>query len=92
MIALLTGADLWFLAAHGGKGDTAPAPHLGLAALIALITIIGGRLVLAFTANCLAARQTPAVRLGPGVDRLALVVTDATLVAWIGWPAHLLTG
>ncbi len=55
--------------------------RLGLAALIALITVIGGRIVPAFTANWLAARQTPAVRLGPGVDRLALAVTGVTLVA-----------
>ena len=46
----------------------------------------------AFTANWLAARQTPAVHPGPGVDRLALAVTGAALVAWVGWPAHPLTG
>ena len=92
MIALLAGADLWFLAAHGGAGDTAPAARLGLAALIALITVIGGRIVPAFTANWLAARQTPAVCPGPGVDRLALAVTGAAPVARVGWPAHPLTG
>ena len=92
LIALLAGADLWFLAAHGGVGDTAPAARLGLAALIALITVIGGHIVPALTANWLAARQTPAVRPGPGMDRLALAVTGAALVAWVGWPAHPLTG
>ena len=77
---------------RGGAGDTEPAARLGLAALIALITVIGGHIVPALAANWLAARQTPAVRPGPGVDRLDLAVTGAALVAWIGWPAHPLTG
>ena len=80
------------MAAQGGTGDTAPTARLGLAALIALITVIGGRILPAFTANWPAARQTPAVRPGPGVDRLALAVTGAALVAWVGWPAHPSTG
>ena len=92
LIALLAGADLWFLVAHAGAGDTAPAARLGLAALIALVTVIGGRIVPAFTANWLAARQTPPTRLGPGVDRLALAVTAAALAAWVGWPDLPLTG
>lgn len=91
-MAPLAGADLWVLAAQDEAGDTAPAARLGLAALIALITVIGGRIVPTFTVNWLAARQTPAIRPGPGVDRLALAVTGAALVAWVGWPAHPLTG
>ena len=39
------------MAAQGGAGDTAPTARLGLAALIALIIVIGGRILPAFTAN-----------------------------------------
>ncbi|MGB1006761.1 MAG: NnrS family protein, partial [Thalassobaculaceae bacterium] len=92
LIALLAGADLWFLATHASAGDSAPAARLGLAALIALITVIGGRIVPAFTANWLAARQIPTARLGPGVDRVALALTGAALAAWVGWPDAVLTG
>ncbi|SDG01075.1 uncharacterized protein involved in response to NO [Limimonas halophila] len=67
--------------------------RLGIAAIALLATLIGGRIVPAFTRNWL--RQTG--RGGPypaepdDLDRLGLVTAAAALAAWVGLGAHPLT-
>jgi len=67
--------------------------RLGLAALLALIALIGGRIVPAFTRNWLA-RARPGGRLPPEaglLDGAALLVTVTGLAAWVIMPASSLT-
>lgn len=71
-----------------------PACRVGIATLLMLIALVGGRIVPSFTRNWLAKR-------GPGtklpapesaLDRIALLVTLGALAAWlfgIVWPAAL---
>jgi uncharacterized protein involved in response to NO len=75
------------LAQGGGYGT-----RLGVAAIILLIMLIGGRIVPSFTRNWL-------VRQGAGrlphpfgrFDRVAMVVAGAALVSWVAAPAAALT-
>ncbi len=66
--------------------------RLGMAVVIMLIALIGGRIIPSFTRNWLAKRQ--ALRLPApfrGLDRAALIVTLAALVAWTLAPETLAT-
>ena len=71
------------LGAGGGIGN-----RLGLATLLGLIGLIGGRVVPSFTRNWLA-RHTPDGRLPApfsGIDRIALALTVIALLAWVVRP------
>lgn len=62
--------------------------RLGLAAILILISVIGGRMVPTFTRNWLAKRGQQ--RVPPAadiVDRAALGVLHAALIAWVLFPA-----
>lgn len=73
----------------GGFADV--GRRLGIALLIFLIMLIGGRIIPSFTRNWLARR--PGVRLPIAFnrfDRMALVVSAAALLTWIALPFDLL--
>ena len=62
--------------------------RIGVAAAIMMISVIGGRIVPAFTRNWLAARGSGALPAEFGrLDRLALVLTLIALAAWAALPA-----
>lgn len=96
------GLVLLLLAANGGfhllamQGDVPYAGwpgRLGIAVLVLLVSLIGGRIVPSFTRNWLAQRgpgrlPTPPSRL----DAAVLGLTGAALLGWIAAPEHLLSG
>ncbi len=75
------------------RGTADYGVRIGIAAVVALIMLIGGRIVPSFTRNWL-------VRANPGrlpqpfgrFDALALVGSALALVAWIALPQHVVTG
>lgn len=87
-VVVLAAADLLMhlesdgVAAAGGLGW-----RLGLAALLVLVSAIGGRIVPNFTRNWLAKRGVPAQPGGHGhVDRGALATLHAGLFGWVFLP------
>ena len=75
---------------------TAGAPDYGLragvAALIALIVLIGGRITPSFTHSWLFRAGSPVLPAPFGqFDKLALLVTGVALAAWIAFPATTIT-
>jgi uncharacterized protein involved in response to NO len=75
---------------------TAGAPDYGLragvAALIALIVLIGGRITPSFTHSWLFRAGSPVLPAPFGLfDKLALLVTGVALAAWIAFPATTIT-
>jgi uncharacterized protein involved in response to NO len=62
--------------------------RLGLAAVIVLISVVGGRIVPSFTRNWLARQSQAALPAVPGgVDRAALGLLHAGVFAWAFFPA-----
>jgi uncharacterized protein involved in response to NO len=88
-IAVLAGADLaQYLERAGFAVPAGLGWRLGVAAPIVLISVVGGRIVPAFTRNWLVQRgdtKLPAAS-GP-LDRAALIMLHAGLVGWTFWPA-----
>jgi uncharacterized protein involved in response to NO len=75
----LTHAEFLGIAETGALGN-----RLGLAVLISLIALVGGRIIPSFTRNRLAKQKDP--RLPPGADvfdRLALGLAPLGLAAWM---------
>lgn len=67
--------------------------RLGLAAVTVLISVVGGRIVPSFTRNWLAKHSTVEISAAKGwLDRAALGVLHASLVAWAFLPALRLVG
>lgn len=67
--------------------------RLGVAAILILISVIGGRIVPAFTRNWLLRRGHEHLPSATGmVDRVALGVLHAALIAWVLFPQSRLTG
>lgn len=66
--------------------------RMGLAAVLMLIALIGGRIIPSFTRNWLAARgaQARPIPFGRG-DAGVLALTAVTLLAFVAFPAHLVT-
>jgi uncharacterized protein involved in response to NO len=62
--------------------------RIGIAALVALIVLIGGRITPSFTHNWLMRARSPRLpaQFGP-IDKVALAVTGAALLMWIVVPA-----
>jgi uncharacterized protein involved in response to NO len=76
---------------------TTAAPNYGLragvAALVALIVVIGGRITPSFTHNWLFRAGSPVLPAPFGLfDKLALLTTGVALAAWIAFPATTITG
>ncbi len=93
-ISLLAAANILFhwLSAQN-YGDTALAERLGVAVLIVLIALIGGRVIPSFTRNTLARRGDPKLP-SPvsNTDRFTLIVTTITGISWVLYPESLLCG
>lgn len=67
--------------------------RLGLVATLILVSVIGGRIVPAFTRNWLIARKATAPPPPPGMlDRASLGVLHAALIVWVFLPGARLTG
>ncbi|MGH8293931.1 MAG: NnrS family protein [Steroidobacteraceae bacterium] len=67
--------------------------RLGLAAILILISVMGGRIVPSFTRNWLAARGNGRPPAASGaVDRLSLGLLHTSLVAWVFAPAATAVG
>jgi len=88
LLALLAlGNALTHLEALGGPATASLGQRLGLAALIFLIALVGGRVTPSFTRNWLAKRDAGRLPAAFGLtDRVALVATAAALLAWIAAP------
>lgn len=72
----------------GGLGE-----RLGIAVVVLLINLIGGRVIPNFTRNWLAGRGAAALPASFGsFDRLCLVTTAAGLGLWVFLPEHPLSG
>lgn len=87
-IAMLALADLlMYLEAAGIDVPAGIGWRLALAAVITLISLIGGRIVPAFTRNWLSARQrTPAPFIDARLDRAAAVLLPTGLFGWAVFP------
>ena len=88
LLSLFAGNLLVHLAALG-IADTAEAGNrLGIATLLMLISLVGGRIVPSFTRNWLARRQPEAAVPAPfdAFDRAALAATLLALALWVAAP------
>jgi uncharacterized protein involved in response to NO len=67
--------------------------RVGVATLLMLISIVGGRIIPSFTRNWLARErpEIPPPRVFGGFDRAALILTALALALWVLKPAHLAT-
>lgn len=77
----------------GGYASVTPGAKLSMSAIILLISLIGGRIVPAFTRNWLVkqgADDLP-VMFG-GFDKIVIAVSGVTLLTWIMSEANLITG
>lgn len=86
-VGLLAAGNVGFHVEAALRGHAELASKLGIAAIVTLITIVGGRVVPSFTRNYLA-RRAPG-RLPVPVDRfdaVALVASVLALVLWIAVP------
>ncbi len=85
---LLTGNLLVHAEALGWWASAAAGNRLGIATLLMLITLIGGRIVPSFTRNWLAKALPGAALPAPfdAFDRLVMALTALALVAWVFWP------
>ncbi|MGH8291073.1 MAG: NnrS family protein [Steroidobacteraceae bacterium] len=67
--------------------------RLGLAAILIMISVVGGRIVPTFTRNWLVKRERDRLPPAPGiVDRASLGVLHAALLGWVFYPSAWLTG
>ncbi len=82
---LLTGNLLVHLEAVGVAATAAPGNRLGIATLLLLISLVGGRIIPSFTGNW-PTKQRPDVAAPASfsvLDRVALVLTALALLAWV---------
>src|SRR5690554_2766219 len=95
LLALLTAANALFHweAARTGYGAGGYGLRAGLAALIALIALIGGRIVPSFTRNWLAKQRALTMPAPAGrMDNVVMAITLPALVLWVIWPDTGVTG
>ncbi|MCP3970258.1 MAG: NnrS family protein [Rhodobacteraceae bacterium] len=94
VLALLVGNAAFHYAARvGGAASTETGIRLGVAALVTLISLIGGRIVPSFTSNWLA-KQGPGPLPVP-MGRFDVGVLGATVVSlalWLAWPENQIVG
>ncbi len=92
-LAVLWLGDLVFHVEAIAKGYADYGVRVGLAALLLLITLIGGRIIPSFTRNWLA-RMNPGALPAPADrwDMAAIVLTAVALAAWVAAPDAALTG
>ncbi len=93
-VAVLAIANLMMdLSLEGYPSLAGDGWRLGLAATLVLVSVIGGRIVPAFTRNWLTARRTTALPAPPDMlDRASLGVLHVALIVWVFLPDARLTG
>lgn len=81
-------------AATGAYAAQGMGLRLGVAAAVMMIAVIGGRIVPSFTRNWLAKRGPGRLPVPPMqvLDKIALAVLLAALLAWVVWPFASRTG
>lgn len=92
-VSVLFAANLLFHWEASQHGITDLSRRLGLAAVIVLVMIIGGRIIPSFTHNWLA-RENPG-RLPISFNRfdvVVILVSALALTAWVAFPEHRATG
>ena len=93
LVGLLAAADIGFHAEVLLTGAPNVASRVGVAALVGLIMLIGGRIVPSFTHSFLSRTRSPQLPASFGfTDKVALTVSAAALLAWITAPASMATG
>lgn len=92
-VTLLLIANALFHVEAAMTGDAVYARRLGIAAILALVMLIGGRIVPSFTRNWLA-RQAPGRLPAPfnRFDGASIIVAIVALVGWVVFPDHPATG
>lgn len=92
-LGVITLANLAFHAEVAVSGISDITRRLGAGAIVMLIVIIGGRIIPSFTRNWLA-RENPGPLPAPfdRLDKVVILASAATLLAWALWPHALLTG
>ncbi len=94
LLVLLAGNVLVHLHALDIAYTAVLGNHIGVATLVALISLIGGRIIPSFTRNWLV-KQRPEVAVPAPHDRFdtaCLLVTVAGLIAWVAAPASSVAG
>lgn len=97
VLAAFVGANFWFHAsAVFGReaGSPLQAIRLGVMLVVMMLTIIGGRIVPAFTRNWMT-QHCPGYSLPPAfglVDQVAAVATGVAGLAWVVAPGSMVTG
>ncbi|MDX6751891.1 NnrS family protein [Geminicoccaceae bacterium 1502E] len=93
LVSALALANMLFHAEIIATGAADLALRGGIALVLGLIMLIGGRIVPAFTRNWLVARRAASLPAPlDGLDAAALAVAAAALAAWVAYPDALLTG
>jgi uncharacterized protein involved in response to NO len=93
LVSLLAAADVVFHAEVVSYGASRIGSRLGVAALIGLIMLIGGRIIPSFTHNWLTKAKSGHLPVPFGrFDMLVLALSAVALIAWVGWPAASMTG
>src|SRR5579871_1286309 len=88
LVLLLVGNFLVHAEALGWWRTAAAGNRLGIATLLMLITLIGGRIVPSFTRNWLV-KALPGATLPASFDafdRIVMALTALALVVWVVWP------
>jgi uncharacterized protein involved in response to NO len=85
---LLSGNLLVHIEALGWQATAAAGNRLGIATLLMLVTLVGGRIVPSFTRNWLAKALPGAALPAPfdTFDRIVMALTALALVLWVVWP------
>lgn len=93
-LLVLTAADLLMDLSMEGFGTLSGYGwRLALAAILILISVVGGRIIPSFTRNWLVARgETRLPEPTAVIDRASLGVLHATLVTWVFFPTAYATG
>ena len=98
MLAALTGLLLGNVLVHLdalGVADTAVlGNNLGIAVLLSLISLVGGRIIPSFTRNWMASNrpELPEPATFGWVDRVVLAATIVALASWLARPDMIVTG
>jgi uncharacterized protein involved in response to NO len=88
LIGIFALANIAFHAEVLATGTAAYGLRAGVAALVALIVLIGGRITPSFTHNWLFRAGSPVLPAPFGqFDKLGLLLTGVALAAWIAFPA-----
>jgi uncharacterized protein involved in response to NO len=93
VLGLLIAANIVFHAEVLLTGAANYGIRIAIAAIVLLISLIGGRIVPSFTGNWLA-RNNPGRRPAPfsRVDMVTIAASALALIAWIVAPAHAVSG